>query len=32
MTLVQSFSPPYGSGAAKQFALDGGSLLCLSHL
>ena len=32
MTLVQSFSPPFGLGAAKQFALDGGSLLYLSPL
>ena len=30
MTLVQSFSPPYGSGAAKQFALDGGSCLSIA--
>ena len=32
MTLMQSFSPPFGLGAAKQFALDGGSLLYLSPL
>ena len=30
MTLLQSFSPPSGLGAAKQFALDGGSCLLIA--
>ena len=30
MTLMQSFSPPFGLGAAKQFALDGGSCLLIA--